>query len=119
MRGFAVDLVAEVRQLDRRNVKAASDIEPVVVESSSSLTGLCGQDPHPHPLDRPVPLDCCARQLYQYRTHRLPPVTLSGTGSRGPGTGDRQPNCVLQTMAITQIGRETSGRTYYRRKRAA
>ncbi|MDV8009435.1 IS110 family transposase [Rhodococcus sp. IEGM 1318] len=33
--------------------------------------------------------------------------------------GDRQLNCVLHTMAITQIGRETAGRTYYRWKRSA
>ena len=42
MRGLAVDLVAEVRQLDRRIAKAAGDIEAAVVESGSSLTELCG-----------------------------------------------------------------------------
>ncbi|WP_254923084.1 hypothetical protein [Rhodococcus sp. OK302] len=42
MRGLAVDLVAEVRQLDRRIAKAVGDVEAAVVESGSSLTELCG-----------------------------------------------------------------------------
>jgi transposase len=33
--------------------------------------------------------------------------------------GDRQLNCCLRTMAITQLARGTLGRTYYRKKRAA
>ena len=33
--------------------------------------------------------------------------------------GDRQLNCALHTVAITQIGRDTPGRAYYQRKRAA
>ncbi|GAF46550.1 IS110 family transposase [Rhodococcus wratislaviensis] len=33
--------------------------------------------------------------------------------------GDRQLNCCLHTMAITQISRDTPGRAYYQRKRAA
>ena len=33
--------------------------------------------------------------------------------------GDRQLNCCLHTMAISQIARDTPGRDYYRRKRAA
>lgn len=33
--------------------------------------------------------------------------------------GDRLLNCVLHTMAITQIGRDTPGRAHYQRKRAA
>ena len=33
--------------------------------------------------------------------------------------GDRQLNCCLQIMALTQIARDTPGRAYYQRKRAA
>ena len=33
--------------------------------------------------------------------------------------GDRQLNCCLHTMAITQIRHDSPGRAYYRRKRAA
>lgn len=32
--------------------------------------------------------------------------------------GDRQLNCVLHIMAITQIRRQTAGQEYYQRKRA-
>jgi transposase len=32
--------------------------------------------------------------------------------------GDRQMNCALHVMAITQIQRDTPGRAYYQRKRA-
>lgn len=77
MRGLAVDLVAEVRQLDRRIAKAVGDIEAAVVESGSSLTSAVrdrgserGQDPRPGRLDSPVPLERCVRQLYRYRAHR-------------------------------------------------
>jgi hypothetical protein len=44
-------------------------------------------------------------------------VTLSVTGSRGPETGNW--TAFFRTMAITQIGRDTPGRAYYQRKRAA
>ena len=42
LRGLAVDLVAEIRQLDRRIAKAARDIEAAVESSGSTLTELCG-----------------------------------------------------------------------------
>ena len=42
LRGLAVDLIAEVRGLDRRITKAANDIEVAVTESGSGLTELCG-----------------------------------------------------------------------------
>ncbi|EME19159.1 transposase [Rhodococcus triatomae] len=37
-----MDLVAEVRQLDRRITKATSDIEAAVAGSGTTLTELCG-----------------------------------------------------------------------------
>lgn len=77
MRGLAVDLVAEMRQLDRRIAKAAGDIEAAVLESGSSLTSAVRdrgserrQDPRPGRLDSPVPLGCRVRQLYRHRAHR-------------------------------------------------
>ena len=124
MRGLAVDLVAEIRQLDRRIAKAASDIEAVVIESGTSLTGLCGIGvlnagkilARVGSIDRfrsaaafasyigTAPIEVSSGDVVRHRLSRA---------------GDRQLNCVLHTMAITQICRETSGRTYYRRKRAA
>ena len=42
LRGLAADLVAEIRQLDRRIAKAASDIQAAVTDSGATLTDLCG-----------------------------------------------------------------------------
>jgi hypothetical protein len=42
LRSLAVDLVAEIRQLDRRITKAANDIEAAVESSGSTLSALCG-----------------------------------------------------------------------------
>ncbi len=42
LRGLAADLVAEIRQLDRRIAKAAADIQTAVTESGTTLTDLCG-----------------------------------------------------------------------------
>ncbi|MDV6271462.1 IS110 family RNA-guided transposase [Rhodococcus globerulus] len=124
MRGLAVDLVAEVRQLDRRIAKAAGDIEAAVVESGTSLTELCGIGV--------LNAGKILARVGSIDRFRSPAAFASYTGTapieassgdvgrhRLSRAGDRQLNCVLHTMAITQIGRETAGRTYYRRKRAA
>ena len=42
LRGLAADLVAEIRQLDRRIAKAAADIQTAVTDSGTTLTELCG-----------------------------------------------------------------------------
>ncbi|HVQ49057.1 MAG TPA: transposase [Mycobacterium sp.] len=42
LRGLAADLVAEIRQLDRRIAKAAADIQAAVTDSGTTLTALCG-----------------------------------------------------------------------------
>jgi transposase len=42
LRGLAADLVAEIRQLDRRIAKTAADIQTAVTESGTTLTDLCG-----------------------------------------------------------------------------
>jgi transposase len=50
------------------------------------------------------------------------PIDVSSgdvTRHRLSRAGDRQLNCCLHNMAITQIARDTPGRAYYRRKRAA
>ena len=54
-------------------------------------------------------------------TGTAPIAACSGdvTRHRLSRAGDRQLNCCLHTMAITQISRDTPGRAYYRRKRAA
>ena len=42
LRSLAADLVAEIRQLDRRIAKAAADIQTAVTTSGTTLTELCG-----------------------------------------------------------------------------
>ena len=42
LRSLAADLVSEIRQLDRRIIKATSDIQAAVNESGTALTELCG-----------------------------------------------------------------------------
>ncbi|GAA4491274.1 hypothetical protein GCM10023094_55540 [Rhodococcus olei] len=124
LRGLATDLVAEVRQLDRRIAKATSDIEVAVAESGSSLTELCG-------IGTLTAGKILARvgSIHRFRsaaafasyTGTAPIEASSGdvVRHRLSRAGDRQLNCCLHTMAITQISRDTPGRVYYQRKRAA
>ena len=124
LRSLAADLVAEVRQLDRRIDKAARDIEAAVAESGSSLTQLCGiaalnagkilagsvrstgsdRPPRSPATPEPPPIEASSGDVVRHRLSRA---------------GDRQLNYVLHTLAITQIRRHTPDRAYYRRKRAA
>ncbi|WP_159929225.1 IS110 family transposase [Rhodococcus sp. WAY2] len=124
MRGLAVDLVGEIRQLDRRIAKATSDIEAAVAVSGTSLTELCG-------IGTLNAGKILARvgSIHRFRsaaafasyTGTAPIEASSGdvVRHRLSRAGDRQLNCALHTMAITQIRRDTPGRAYYQRKRAA
>jgi transposase len=124
LRSLAVDLVGEIRQLDRRITKAAGDIEAAVESSGSTLTELYG-------IGTLNAAKILARvgSVHRFRsaaafasyTGTAPIEASSGdvTRHRLSRAGDRQLNCCLHTMAITQIARDTPGRGYYRRKRAA
>ncbi|WP_244269031.1 IS110 family transposase [Mycobacterium parascrofulaceum] len=123
LRGLAVDLVTEIRQLDRRIAKAARDIQTAVDTSGSTLAELCG-------IGTLNAAKILARvgSVHRFRsadafasyTGTAPIAASSGdvTRHRLSRAGDRQLNCCLHTMAITQIARDTPGRTYYRKKRA-
>jgi transposase len=123
LRGLAVDIVTEIRQLDRRIAKAASDIQTAVDTSGSTLIELCG-------IGTLNAAKILARvgSVHRFRsaaafasyTGTAPIEASSGdvTRHRLSRAGDRQLNCCLHTMAITQIARDTPGRTYYRKKRA-
>lgn len=124
LRSLAVDLVTEIRQLNRRIAKAASDIQAAVDTSGSTLTQLSG-------IGTLNAAKILARvgSVHRFRsaaafasyTGTAPIEASSGdvTRHRLSRAGDRQLNCCLHTMAITQIARDTPGRAYYRRKRAA
>jgi transposase len=121
LRSLAVDLVTEIRQLDRRIAKAASDIEAAVDTSGSTLTELCG-------IGTLNAAKILARvdSVHRFRsaaafasyTGTAPIEASSGevTRHRLSRAGDRQLDCCLHTMAITQIARDTPGRTYYQKK---
>jgi transposase len=123
MRGLATDLVAEVRQLDRRITKATSDIEAAVIESGSGLTEHCG-------IGALTAGKILARigNIHRFRsaaafasyTGTAPIEASSGdiVRHRLSRAGDRQLHCCLHIMAITQIARDSHpGRAYYQRKR--
>lgn len=124
LRGLAVDLTAEVRHLDRRITKAGNDIEQAVSASRTRLTDLPG-------IGTLTAGKILARvgSIHRFRsaaafasyTGTAPIEVSSGdvVRHRLSRAGDRQLNYCLHIMAITQIARDTPGRTYYRRKRTA
>ncbi|HEX2400703.1 MAG TPA: IS110 family transposase [Mycobacterium sp.] len=124
LRSLAADLVAEIRALDRRIAKAAADITAAVESSGTTLTELSGIGTlnaakilaRVGTIERFRSADAFASY-----TGTAPIAASSGdvTRHRLSRAGDRQLNCCLHTMAITQISRDTPGRAYYRRKRAA
>jgi transposase len=124
LRSLAVDLVGEVRALDRRIVKAAGDIAAAVESSGTTLTELSGVG-----VLNAAKIVARVGTVHRFRsadafatyTGTAPIAASSGdvTRHRLSRAGDRQLNCCLHTMAISQIARDTPGRDYYRRKRAA
>ena len=123
LRTLAVDLVSEVRQLDRRIKKAATDIEAAVATSVTTLTQLHG-----------VGALTAGKILGRVGTisrFRSAATFASYTGTapievssgdvvrhRLSRDGDRQMNYCLHVMALTQIRQNTPGRAYYLRKRS-
>lgn len=123
LRALVVDLIGEVRQLDRRIAKAAGDIETAVIASGTTLTQLHGVGAltagkilgHVGAITRfrsaaafasytgTAPIEASSGDVIRHRLSRA---------------GDRQLNYCLHVMAITQIRQNTKGRAYYLRKRS-
>ena len=123
LRGLAADLVAEIRQLDRRIAKAAAGIQAAVTDSGTTLPDLCGIGAltagkilgRVGTINRfrsaaafaaytgTAPLDVSSGDVVRHRLSRA---------------GDRQLNLCLHVMALTQIRQDTRGRAYYLRKRS-
>lgn len=124
LRRLAVDLVAEIRHLDRRIASANAQIAQEVRVSGTTLTDLRG-----------IATLNAAKILARVgdvRRFRSSAAFASYTGTapievssgdvvrhRLSRAGDRQLNCCLHTMAITQIRHPGPGRVYYQRKRAS
>ena len=122
-RQLAVDLVAEVRRLDRRICAADADITTALAHTGSTLTelfgigtGLAGKilarvgNVHRFrsaaafaAYDGTAPIEVSSGEVKRHRLSRA---------------GDRQLNHALHMMALSQIRHDTDGRVYYQRKRA-
>jgi transposase len=123
LRALAMDLVSEVRQLDRRIAKAAGDIHTAVTASGTTLTDLHGVGTltaakilaHVGDVGR-----FRSAAAFASYTGTAPIEVSSGdvVRHRLSRAGDRQLNCCLHVMAITQVRQDTPGRAYYLRKRS-
>jgi transposase len=123
MRTLAVDLIGEVRHLDRRITKAGADIQAAVTASGTTLTQLhgIGTLTAGKILGRvgAITRFRSAAAFASY-TGTAPIEVSSGDVKRHrlSRAGDRQLNSCLHVMAITQIRQDTPGKTYYLRKRS-
>jgi transposase len=123
LRRLAVELSAEIRHLDRRITTATNQISTAVAASATNLTQLRGIG------------DLTAGKILarvgDVTRFRSPAAFASYTGTapieassgdvvrhRLSPAADRQLNCCLHIMAISQIQRDSPGRNYYLRKRA-
>jgi transposase len=123
LRRLAVDLVAEIRHLDRRIAARNHDITTAVTEAGCTLAELRG-------IGTLLAAKILSRvgDVYRFRSaaafatfNGTAPLEVSSGGTvrhRLSRAGDRQLNCCLHIMAITQLRRDCPGRRYYLRKRA-
>jgi transposase len=122
-RQLAADLIADVRDLDRRITEVEARITAAVAQSTTSLVELFGVGPvlaakvlgevgdigrfptkhHFAAHTGTAPLEASSGEVVRHRLSRA---------------GDRKLNHALYMMAIVQIRHPTAGQAYYRRKRA-
>jgi len=117
LRRLAAELIGEIRHLDRRIATAATRISDAVTASGTTLTQLRGIG------------DLTAGKILgrvgDITRFRSPAAFASYTGTapievssgdvvrhRLSQAGDRQLNCCLHVMAITQLQRDCPGRAY-------
>jgi transposase len=122
-RALAVDLVSEIRYLDRRIDKAVRDIESAVTASKTTLTELHGVGTvsaakilsHVGSIHR-------FRSAAAFATYTgTAPIEVSSgdvTRHRLSRAGNRQLNSCLHIMALTQIRNYPPAQAYYQRKRS-
>jgi transposase len=123
LRGLAVDLISEIRHLDRRIAKAAGDIEAAVTASQSTLTELNGIGvlTAGKILSRVGNIDRFrSAAAFASYTGTAPIEVSSGdvVRHRLSRAGDRQLNACLHIMAVVQIRCHPDGKAYYQRKRS-
>jgi transposase len=124
LRRLAADLIAEIRHLDRRIATVTTEISAAVVASGTTLTQLRGiGDLTAGKILARVGDISRFRSAAAFASYTgTAPIEVSSgdvVRHRLSRAGDRQLNCCLHTMAISQIQRDCPGRDYYLRKRAA
>ncbi|WP_207921312.1 IS110 family transposase [Micromonospora sp. KC721] len=124
MRQVAVELLGEVRRLDRRIAEATATLSAAVAASGTTLTDL-------HGIGDVTAAKILARAgaVNRFRSQAafasycgVAPIEVSSGDiqrHRLSRAGDRQLNYALHVMAMAQIKRATPGRDYYQHKRAA
>lgn len=124
VRQVAVELLSEIRRLDRRIAEATAALSAAVAASGTTLTGL-------HGIGDILAAKILARSgaVTRFRSEAafasycgVAPIEVSSGDiqrHRLSRAGDRQLNYALHVMAMAQIKRPTPGRDYYQRKRAA
>jgi transposase len=124
LRALAVDLVGELRRLDARIAASDTQIANAVAATGSTLTSLYGIGPllAGKILGRVGTITRFRSAAAFAAFNGTAPIEVSSgdvVRHRLSRAGDRQLNHALHVMAITQLARDTDGRAYYRRKRAA
>jgi transposase len=124
LRQLAADLVGELRRLDRRIATATTALSEAVAASRTTLTRLhgVGDVVAAKILARTGPVNRFASPAAFASFCGVAPIEVSSgyeVRHRLSRAGDRQLNYALHVMAITQIRRDSPGRTFYQRKRAA
>jgi transposase len=124
MRQVAVELLGELRRLDRRIAEATATLSAAVAASGTTLTDL-------HGIGDVTAAKILARSgaVNRFRSESafasycgVAPIEVSSGDvqrHRLSRAGDRQLNYALHVMAMAQIKQATPGRDYYQRKRAA
>ncbi|MDQ3573404.1 MAG: transposase [Actinomycetota bacterium] len=117
----ALDLLADVRRLDRDLVAVRARITEAVEASKTSLTDIFGVGPVTAALVLGHSGDVgrfATRNHYASYNGTAPLEASSGPKKRhrlNP-RGNRQLNHALHMAAVTQVGHDTPGRAYYQRK---
>ncbi|WLS43252.1 transposase [Micromonospora profundi] len=123
MRQVAVDLLGEVRRLDRRIAEATATLSVAVAASGTTLTDLHGiGDVTAAKILARAGVVNRFRSESAFASYCVAPIEVSSRDvqrHRLSRADDRQLNYALHVMAMAQIKRATPGRDYYQRKRAA
>jgi transposase len=124
LRAIAVDLVAELRRLDRRIGEATKTLSDAVTTSGTTLTQLLGIGDvvAAKMLARTGPISRFPTPASFASYCGVAPIEVSSgdvVRHRLSRAGDRQLNYALHVMALSQIRYDSPGRSYYQRKRAA